>query len=81
MPATQQDLMDAQLRLLDADTEASRGLVFRVVSELAVAIMNDKHTSTSRTPENIQKAVDEAVAIYKAVSVAMRKPDLYGPAS
>jgi hypothetical protein len=79
--ATEQETNDAYLQLLRAETEAARGVVYRSVSEFAVSIMNDKHAGTSRTPEAMQKAVDEAVAIYKAVAVAMRKPDLYGPAS
>lgn len=78
MPATDQDLKDAQLRLLDAETEVARARFTADISALAVSIMNDRFASTGRTPEARQSAVTEAVAIWKAVSAEVRKPDFWG---
>lgn len=78
MPATDQDIKDAQLRLIDAETEAARGVAYRNVSELAVSILNDKHTGTGR---NVEAAVTEALAVYKSVVKGLSAPDFFGPAS
>lgn len=77
MPATDQDIQDAQLQLLYAETHAMRETAARTVSELAVMILNDKHAGTGR---NVDAAVAEALNVYKAVVKGLAEPGLYGPA-
>jgi hypothetical protein len=78
MPATEQDIQDARLEVLKEERYALRDTPYRTVAELAVAILNDKHAGTGR---DVQKAVDEALAVYKAVVKGMAVPDFFGPAA
>jgi hypothetical protein len=80
MPATDQDIRDAQLRLIDAETEVARAKLTADISALAVSVMNDRFAATGRTPEARQSAVSEALAIWAAVSAETRKPDFWGAA-
>ena len=75
MPATDQELKDAQLRLLDAETEVARAKLTSEISGLVVAILNDKHAGSGRS---VPAAVTEAIAVWKAVSAEIRKPDFWG---
>ena len=70
--ATPEEINEAHLQLLRAETEAARGVVYRSVAELAVMILNDKHAGTGR---DVPKAVAEAVAVYRGVEAAMRAPE------
>lgn len=75
-PATQQAVLDAQLALLQAETDAQRAHVTRGIASMAVAIINDKHAATGR---NVEAAVEEAAKIYRLAARESVKPDLYGP--
>jgi hypothetical protein len=74
---TPDDLRDAQFRFAEAETQVARASLPIEISRLAVTIMNDRFATTGRTPEARQAAVDEAVAIFKAVSAETRKPDFW----
>jgi hypothetical protein len=81
MPATDQDLRDAQLRLLDAETEVARSRITADVARLAADILNDRAGTSGRTNAQLESSAKDAVALYKAVGVELRKPDLWGPAA
>ena len=69
--ATDEQVRAAQVQLLYAETEAARRSLYVAVSQLAVMILNDKHTSTGR---NVEAAVTEAVAVYRGVVEALKAP-------
>lgn len=76
-PATQQDILDAQLQLLRAQIDHERAHVTQMIATLAVEIINDKHAATSR---NAEAAVEEAAKIYRLSAIESVKPGLYGAA-
>jgi hypothetical protein len=79
--ATPEQITDAQLLALKAETQQAQDSTLRHVSHLATLIMCDKHTTTGRGPAAVTAAVDEAVAIWAGVVAKMRDPALYGQAS
>jgi len=66
---TDEKIKEAQLQLIYAEIDSSRRSAYLAVSQLAVSILNDKHASTSR---NVEAAVAEAMAVYRAVESALK---------
>lgn len=85
MPVTDEDLraaqlanLQAQLRLIDAETEVARTTFERHAASLMVSLMNDRYGASGRS---VQAVAEEAVKIMKAAAVETRKPDFYSPAT
>ena len=66
---TDEKIKEAQLQLIYAEIDSSRRSAYLAVAQLAVSILNDKHASTSR---NVEAAVAEAMAVYRAVESALK---------
>jgi hypothetical protein len=69
------ELMKAQLALWQAETRRIEASMFSEVSRLAVDVLNDKHAGANR---DIDKAVAEALEIYRKVGAAMSTPGFWG---
>ena len=69
--ATEQEINEARLEALKAEAAALRETPARTVAELAVMILNDKHTATGR---NVDAAVTEALAVYRSVTRGLAEP-------
>jgi hypothetical protein len=66
---TDEKIKEAQLQLIYAEIDSSRRSAYLAVAQLAVSILNDKHASTIR---NVEAAVAEAMAVYRAVESALK---------